>query len=219
MRKRAPSTHRPVIKCRQGSLIDIDPPLAPEHMSPRVCLDPLVEDARGYWKRGGFKHRRFKLRHHQNKVQLVFEPNRSISSYGFLFLILHTQIASVSALPAESVQNISVPDGATTHGDLHTPCTPASAFDVVLFYLTNYFAHAVTVKLYGGEAGLAKYLSYVAALLFPASDLVRGLAAIVRRGRFGKGPLEKAVRSGVLCMVVRMRDGNPRINSASQTFE
>jgi hypothetical protein len=49
---------------------------------------------------------------------------------------------------------------------------------------------------------MAKYLSYVAALLFPASDLVRGLAAIVRRGRFGKGPLEKAVRSGALCMVV-----------------
>ncbi|KAJ7898543.1 hypothetical protein B0H14DRAFT_2557041 [Mycena olivaceomarginata] len=94
---------------------------------------------------------------------------------------------SVSALPAESVQNISVPDGATTHGDPHTLCTPASAFDVVLFYLTNYFAHAVTVKLYAGEAGMAKYLSYVRSPTPSPRQISCGvLQAIVRRGGLEK---------------------------------
>ncbi|KAJ6578381.1 hypothetical protein B0H19DRAFT_843790, partial [Mycena capillaripes] len=104
---------------------------------------------------------------------------------------------------------ISVPDGTTTHGDPHILCTPASALDILVFFSANYFAHAITVKGYPGESGTAKYLSYLAALLFPVSGLVRGLTAIARRGRFVKGPLERAVRSGALCMVVRNEQWEP----------
>ncbi|KAJ6578363.1 hypothetical protein B0H19DRAFT_578358 [Mycena capillaripes] len=104
---------------------------------------------------------------------------------------------------------ISVPDGTTTHGDPHILCIPASALDILVFFAANYFAHAITVKGYPGESGTAKYLSYLAALFFPASGLVRGLTAIARRGRFVKGPLERAVRSGALCMVVRNEQWEP----------
>ncbi|KAF8184538.1 hypothetical protein K438DRAFT_2020309 [Mycena galopus ATCC 62051] len=104
---------------------------------------------------------------------------------------------------------VSVPDGTTNHGDAHTLCTSATAFDILVFFFTNYFAHAVTVKSYAGESGAAKHLSYLAALFFPASGLVRGLHAFARRAILAKGPLERAVRSGALCMVVRNEEWEP----------
>lgn len=130
-------------------------------------------------------------------------------SWSLLAALTLTSVLVASSPAAIQNITISVPDGTTTHGDPHALCTPASSFYFIVFYLTNYFAHAVTVKSYPGESGSAKYLSYIAALLLPASGLVRGLAAIGRRGRFGNGPLQRAARSGALCMVVRNADWEP----------
>ncbi|KAF7357534.1 Pogo transposable element protein [Mycena sanguinolenta] len=117
-------------------------------------------------------------------------------------------VCLVLALPA-SVHNItvSVPDGTTIQGDSF--CKPATPFDILVFYLANYFAHAVTIKSDPGEKGIAKYLSYAAALFFPVSGLMRGLSTIVRRGRFTHGALTQAARSGALCMVVRNEEWEP----------
>jgi hypothetical protein len=117
----------------------------------------------------------------------------------------------VLALPGPATLHnitIPVPDGTTLHGD-NTLCTTASALDVIIFYLANYFAHAVTVKSYPGESGLAKQLSYIAAFFFPASGVVRGVNALARHGRFAKGALAQAAQSGALCMVVRNDEWEP----------
>ncbi|KAJ7603976.1 hypothetical protein DFH06DRAFT_1255598 [Mycena polygramma] len=105
----------------------------------------------------------------------------------------------VEALPARITELV----------DSHTLCAPASTFDILIFFLTNYFAHAVTVKSFPGESGLAKYVSYAAALFFPSSGLVRGLNAWARCAIFTKGALERAARSGALCMVVRNERWQP----------
>ncbi|KAH9215618.1 hypothetical protein DL95DRAFT_253878, partial [Leptodontidium sp. 2 PMI_412] len=47
------------------------------------------------------------------------------------------------------------------------------------------------------------------ALLFPASGTLRGLTAIVRCAIRQKTPLQKAARSGALCMVVRSAEWIP----------
>ncbi|KAF7357589.1 Nacht domain protein [Mycena sanguinolenta] len=118
-------------------------------------------------------------------------------------------VCLVIALPGPAVHNItvSVPDGTTIQGNLF--CKPATPFDILVFYLANYFTHAVTVKSYPGERGIAKYLSYASALFLPVSGLMRGLSAIVRHGRFTYGTLTQAARSGALCMVVRNEEWEP----------
>ncbi|KAJ7268381.1 hypothetical protein C8J57DRAFT_1067362 [Mycena rebaudengoi] len=82
-------------------------------------------------------------------------------------------------------------------------CPPVPIPDVVIFFVGNYLAHAVTVKSYPGESSTATLLSFIAALAFPASGLVRGLNAISRCAILKKGSLERAAQSGALCMVVR----------------
>ncbi|KAJ7128528.1 hypothetical protein C8R44DRAFT_979201 [Mycena epipterygia] len=104
---------------------------------------------------------------------------------------------------------IEVPDGTTSHGDPHMLCTPASSLDILIFFLTNYIAHAVTVKPYPGESSTGRNLSFLTALLFPTLGLVRGLNAWARHSVFTKGTLERAARSGALCMVVRNDSWEP----------
>ncbi|KAJ7268395.1 hypothetical protein C8J57DRAFT_1181345 [Mycena rebaudengoi] len=82
-------------------------------------------------------------------------------------------------------------------------CSPGSVLDLVIFFIGNYLAHAVTVITYPGESSTAELLSFLAALTFPASGLVRGFNAIRRHAMFTKGSLARAAKSGALCMVVR----------------
>ncbi|KAJ7692731.1 hypothetical protein B0H17DRAFT_877369, partial [Mycena rosella] len=104
---------------------------------------------------------------------------------------------------------IEVPDGTTSHGELHMLCTPASALDILVFFFTNYVAHAVTVKPYPGESDMGMYLSILAAVIFPTWGLVRGLNAFARHAIFTKGSLARAARSGALRMVVRNAEWAP----------
>ncbi|KAJ7699087.1 hypothetical protein B0H14DRAFT_3174145 [Mycena olivaceomarginata] len=88
-------------------------------------------------------------------------------------------------------------------------CTPASRLDILIFFLANYIAHAVTVKPYPGESSTGRHINFLTALLFPTLGLVRGLNAWARHAIFTKGSLERAARSGALCVVVRNEQWEP----------
>ncbi len=81
--------------------------------------------------------------------------------------------------------------------------------DYLSFYLGNYFTHVATVKTYPGESIKSTLKALVLALLFPASGSARGLTAIVRCAVLQRTPLQKAARSGALCMVVRSAEWRP----------
>ncbi|KAJ7854023.1 hypothetical protein B0H13DRAFT_2358674 [Mycena leptocephala] len=128
-----------------------------------------------------------------------------------VLIVVAMCVCLVVALPSPSETHnitIPVPDGSIIYGD-STLCTPASPVDIIIFYIANYFAHVATIRSYPGESGIASYLRYLLALFFPASGLVRGLNALLRRGRFANGALYQAAHSGALCMVVRNNDWKP----------
>ena len=123
---------------------------------------------------------------------------------GFLLLICITQtISSAHAVPTPHNATTSVPRGAWVQGDV--VCVPTKWSDIFTFYLVNYVSHAATVRSLPGEMPWPSALNVAMALLFPYSGILRGLEAIIRRAEMCKDDLDKAKRSGALCVVVRDR--------------
>lgn len=135
-------------------------------------------------------------------------------------------IFSVSAAPtpdSKLLQNITiaVPEGSTNHGNKEILCTPAQWEDVLVFFLVNYVAHALTVVVLPGERPVSHLTNALTSLLFPAFGAYRGLRAIfvgyeTIKKKFGdqsseeEQDLRKARRAGALCMIVRSSDWVPR---------
>lgn len=92
---------------------------------------------------------------------------------------------------------------------------------ILVFFVTNYLAHAATIVGYPGESLIDSVLGFVFAILFPASGIIRGLSAIFRHAELERisdmlcraskpTPLEVAARAGALCHVVRSEIWLPR---------
>ncbi|QSZ32910.1 hypothetical protein DSL72_002491 [Monilinia vaccinii-corymbosi] len=122
-------------------------------------------------------------------------------------------------LPGRPLTNITiqVPNSTTQHGNEHILCLPItkeywpSIAAVMIFFATNYLAHAATVESSPGDDALLHACNAILALLFPMSGLLRALNAIVRMPSLAKNELEKACRAGALCMVVRAPHWRPRL--------
>ncbi|KAK3302748.1 uncharacterized protein B0T15DRAFT_314050 [Chaetomium strumarium] len=99
---------------------------------------------------------------------------------------------------------ITVPDGSSNHGNPRLLCTPPSWFDYIIFFFSNYFAHAATVITNPGQGRKETIFVILAALLFPGLGIVRAMEAIRRHSSFEFDPLRRALRAGALCMVVRL---------------
>jgi hypothetical protein len=134
-------------------------------------------------------------------------------------------IFSVSAAPTPDSQlqniTIAVPEGSTNHGNKEILCTPAQWEDILVFFITNYVAHALTVVVLPGEGPVSHLTNALTSLLFPAFGAYRGLRAIfvgyeTIKKKFGdqsseeEQDLRKARRAGALCMIVRSSDWVPR---------
>ncbi|TGO86197.1 hypothetical protein BPOR_0325g00060 [Botrytis porri] len=123
-----------------------------------------------------------------------------------------------SILPDRLLTNITitVPNSTTQHGNDHILCLPItrsywpSVAAVIIFFATNYLAHAATVKSSPGDDSLLQGCNALLALFFPMSGLLRALNAIVRLPILARNELEKACRAGALCMVVRAPHWRPK---------
>ena len=98
---------------------------------------------------------------------------------------------------------LSVPKGSSNHGNPQLLCTPPAWYDLPLFFLSNYLAHAATVISSPGEHWLNTLYVATYALLLPMSGVARAFSAICYYARFKKDPIQKAARAGALCMVGR----------------
>jgi hypothetical protein len=57
-------------------------------------------------------------------------------------------------------------------------------FDVAVFFLANYFAHAATIKALPGESTIDLAFAVFLAIAFPFPGVARGLGAIARHASF-----------------------------------
>jgi hypothetical protein len=99
------------------------------------------------------------------------------------------------------------------HSVIPTPdllCTPTRWTDILIFYLANYAAHAITTRSLPSERNSSAAMTVMTALFFPAAGAFRGILGIVSLEIFRSSDLEKAVRAGALCMVTRTPEWKPR---------
>lgn len=129
-----------------------------------------------------------------------------------LLLISLVLCVTRSDAAALSLQNItiSVPIGASDHGDQHLLCVPQRATVVATFFLVNYLAHAATLKPIPGQPIVPAFLDLILTLFFPGYGIIRGLNSICENVFRGKTALETALKAGALCEVVRTKHWRPR---------
>ncbi|KAI9702710.1 MAG: hypothetical protein M1820_006094 [Bogoriella megaspora] len=90
-----------------------------------------------------------------------------------------------------------------TLSDCSELCRPAKWNEILIFFLGNYLAHAVTVRSFPGQPTVYGLAVITAAALFPFVGIATAVQAIVRRlAGWGKSPLQKAAGAGALYMVV-----------------
>jgi hypothetical protein len=127
-----------------------------------------------------------------------------------LGLVVLLSALLVAALPASN-HSIIVPEYVTYDTKNGLLCTRARWYDVVVFFLVNYGAHAATVRKRPGERASHYFWAVVMATLVPFSGLLRGIEAMHRRANLKRNvtDLQLAARSGALCIVVRKRSWAP----------
>lgn len=113
--------------------------------------------------------------------------------------------------------NITVflPPGTTDHGSPGLICVPPQWTDFIVFFATNYFAHAATVVGRPGQSTAETVTGIIAALFAPGSGALRTLRYFIVRPVAIRGDeLQRAAAAGALCMVVRVgENGQPGGNS------
>lgn len=105
--------------------------------------------------------------------------------------------------------NITLPPGVTYNPDTNVWCAPTTWMDIASFFLGNYLSHAATVISFPGEPISVTIVNMVLAVFFPSSGAGRGVLAMVRHAAFFKDPIQQALRSRALCMVVRSQNWKP----------
>lgn len=116
---------------------------------------------------------------------------------------------SLAAVLPQQNKTITVPEDVTYDQDSKNICTPISWTDFISFFFGNYVSHAATVVTFPGEPTHIKTINMVLAVFLPCIGAGRGLMAILRHTVFQKNPLQRALQSQALCMVVRSRDWTP----------
>ena len=98
----------------------------------------------------------------------------------------------------------TAPSGSTNHGNPKLICLPTQWYDIIVFFLTNYFAHAASIIVDPGADLHRNIAVVISALILPGSGYIRAVLAIRDHAATEtKNPLMRAARTGALCMVLR----------------
>lgn len=117
---------------------------------------------------------------------------------------------SVAAVLPKRDKTITIPDDVQWHPETQDICTATQWTDVVSFFLGNYLTHAATVVKFPGEPFYITFLNMILVILFPCLGAGRGLLVIFRRAIRFKHPLQQALHSQALAMVVRTQEWEPK---------
>ena len=123
-----------------------------------------------------------------------------------LLALVYRSLAAV--LPIRD-NAITLPPGVTYNPHTNVWCTRTTWTNVASFFLGNYISHAATVISFPGEPVSVTVANMVLSIFFPSSGAGRGILAILRHAAFYQDPMQQALRSRALCMVVRSPDWKP----------
>ncbi|KAJ5832209.1 pogo transposable element [Penicillium riverlandense] len=127
-----------------------------------------------------------------------------------IFTLVAGSLAGVLPIRSDTkLTNVTLPQGVTYNQNTHLLCSPTTWTDVATFFLGNYISHAATVIAFPGEPWHVVTLNMLLAILFPGMGAARGLLAIIRHAALCKDPIQRALRSRAMCMVVRSKEWRP----------
>lgn len=129
--------------------------------------------------------------------------------YIFAVAFLYTVVDAFPSTGPNINLTISVPADISDYGDPNLLYTPMKSFNILIFFLANYFVHTVTVNALSGESTKNLAFAVFFAITFPLSGVSSHLEAIVRHASFCCDDLKKAARAGALCIIVRSADWKP----------
>jgi hypothetical protein len=143
-------------------------------------------------------------------------------AFSVLFaLLLASRVASApvtSGTVTSGSVTISGP-GVSDHGQPNLVCFPTKATDVLLFFLSNYVAHAATVKTAPGAQTLEVMVGMLISLFFPVLGMSRAFEVILGWSwklspkfpflQFEADTLQTALKAGALVVAVRNQMWKP----------
>ena len=124
--------------------------------------------------------------------------------------IISLAYSSTHPFPHSENITVSVPQNTTNHGNSQLVCTPSKWTDVVEFFILYFVTPAATVKSLPGQSIFGGLFAMCTALLFPTASVTKGIDAVLRCAAIQRSPLQKALKAGALCEVVRADDWKPQ---------
>lgn len=149
---------------------------------------------------------------HSGKPSSQSSPSMITSNTMTFAVALCRLFLCVLSSPVPQLQNItvSVPEGTTNHGDPRLLCFPTKSWDIILFFLGNYVAHAATIIAQPGQTLIMNLVARLSAFFVPFAGIPGGLWYIYCAAWREKIPLQKAHTSAALCEVVRALEWRPK---------
>jgi hypothetical protein len=123
-------------------------------------------------------------------------PSHHTMSSRLYFLVSVTLLSVI----ADGLPTISYLDSSSNSSSTDI-CGPADWQTIILFYLGNYGAHAVTVVSLPGETPSQRIYWSILALLMPYSGIGKACQTISRGILGSASPLKRALHAGALCEV------------------
>lgn len=120
-------------------------------------------------------------------------------------ITLASLLTVAGCLPTHNV-TVPAPEGFSNHGQNNLFCVPMKWYNILIFFLTNYIAHAATVRSRPGQKFRHAARDFLLALAFPYSGLSRSLSALLEFSR-SKHALTRAYHAEALWVV---EDHDPR---------
>jgi hypothetical protein len=115
-----------------------------------------------------------------------------------------------------ALSNFTAPADWTDHGIPGLVCQPATWSSIAGFFISNFVAHALTLKQDPGQTTAVTVFATLTALCFPTYGIGKATGSLITSARLpfrsGDDALRRAQKAGALCMVVRAQSWRPAVD-------
>jgi len=124
--------------------------------------------------------------------------------------ILHISLVSSLVIrQSQPATNQTIPPEVLLAGNELQNCATAVLIPVLQFIITNFVAHAFTVRFSPGYSVFYTMIFSLKALVFPCFGLLTACRSMENHTLLGKDPLNRALEAGALCTVARTEEWKP----------
>ncbi|KAF8247176.1 hypothetical protein K440DRAFT_551944 [Wilcoxina mikolae CBS 423.85] len=131
---------------------------------------------------------------------------RQLGSYVPILAVLHGSLGATLAIRAATNNTTSTqPDITKSFLD----CSSSLIVPILQFVITNYIAHAFTIRFSPGYAKYYTLIFSLKALIFPCFGLLTACRTVELLAVTEDDPLTRALEAGALCTVARTKKWKP----------